>query len=216
MRRRTLARQDSAAKPVTAVMLVLPLLLGTVILLDNLSGIGTALGDKVPDFEASARAPGGTWQSFSFYDHMSEHEGKWVVLEFGSTDCSACWSWGKPLTASHQKHADQVEFLAIYHTWNAQQGEDSSVADEQREVAAFQDAASAPTLCRYGQVDCAERPGGPHDFTYLFDDDRDLIRDWGFGGTPSFVILDPDLRVVWTSAEADGERVDRALDRLVV
>ena len=87
------------------------------------------------------------------------------------------------------------------------------------EIAAFQDK-SSHSGCYMNSKDCNERPGEPHNWTYVDDRNQSSMYDMQSRGTPMFVIIMPNGTVAWHQYQHDGdsgedsESIDDALQRI--
>ena len=169
-------------------------------------------GLQVPIVIDQARSLDGTWQNWSIYDFINESwngtplnisngtDHKWIFIEFASTDCSHCWYAADDMTFLHENYSEVLTFVTFAVNFSSNNNFNAS----QEEIAAFQDK-SSHTGCYQNSKNCNERPGEPHNWTYV--DDRDQTWMWNFSvsGTPSFFIIHPDGVVAWNQYEHNGE-----------
>ena len=165
---------------------------------------GTDVGERAPELAGKAY-DGQGWVDFDLEDHFDENweegtSGKWVMLEFMDTDCPFCVQSAEDVSqwdayfdaANPDWNNEDVTFLAVATELNIN-GHDSSRA----EIQAFRDQTGGQTCAK---DDCQNRPGSPHTFPYIDDLDGDAFSAWKMQGTPSYVVIQPDGIVAWTSA----------------
>ena len=128
------------------------------------------------------------------WDNASTEE-NWILIQFAATDCGHCWNGAAAMSDLHAQHHQNVAFFTfiINFSWS-----DSSW----EEIAAFQDETDY-IGCNNGD-NCMDRPGEPHNWTYV--DDQNMYWFWEFQmqGTPSYVIVAPDGIVHWHSRQSDN------------
>ena len=173
---------------------------------------GSAEGLQVPIVIDQARSLNGVWQNWSIYDLIDESWNgtplntsngtghKWIIIEFASTDCGHCWYAADDMTFLYENYSEVLTFVTFAVNFSSNNNFNAS----QEEVAAFQDK-SSHTGCYQNSKNCDERPGDPHNWTYV--DDRDQTWMWNFSvtGTPSFFIISPNGVMAWNQYEHNGE-----------
>ena len=162
---------------------------------------GTLEGERLPNIQAAARPAQGEWMMWSLWDSLDSEwtntstAENWVLIQFAATDCGHCWNGAEGMSNLHAQHHLNVTFFTfiINFSWS-----DSSW----EEIAAFQDELDY-IGCNNGD-NCIDRPGEPHNWTYV--DDRNLywFGEFQMQGTPSYVIVAPDGIVHWHSRQSDN------------
>ncbi|MEE2747491.1 MAG: alpha/beta hydrolase fold domain-containing protein [Candidatus Thermoplasmatota archaeon] len=171
---------------------------------------GTWEGEVLPNIQAAARPAEGDWMIWKLWDSLdadwnnSSTEHDWVLIQFAATDCGHCWNGAEAMSNLHAQYSENVTFFTfiINFSWS-----DSSWD----EIAAFQDETDF-IGCNNGD-NCMDRPGEPHNWTYV--DDRELYWFYSFHmqGTPSYVIVAPNGIVHWHSVQSENS-VSDALESL--
>jgi|GEM_PF-1335977 len=168
---------------------------------------GTWEGELLPNVQAAARPSQGEWMVWRLWDHLdaewdntSSAEDDWVLIQFAATDCGHCWNSAELMSELHTQYHEDVTFFTfiINFSWS-----DSSP----QEIAAFQDEADF-FGCNNDNNNCMERPGEPHNWTYV--DDRQLYWFSAFHmqGTPSYAIIAPNGIVQWHSVQSENSVSD--------
>ena len=162
---------------------------------------GTWPGELIPNVQAAARPSQEDWMMWRLWDHLnaewdnSSTEDDWILIQFAATDCGHCWNSAELMSDLHAQYHEDVTFFTfiINFSWS-----DSSP----QEIAAFQDEADF-FGCNNGNNNCMDRPGEPHNWTYV--DDRELYWFSAFHmqGTPSYAIIAPNGVVEWHSLESE-------------
>tara|TARA_B100001996_G_scaffold226514_1_gene174442 strand:+ start:100 stop:792 length:693 start_codon:yes stop_codon:yes gene_type:complete len=172
---------------------------------------GTWEGQRVHEIQTLARAPGGPWQEWKLSDYLipnwnNNTNDPWIVIQFLSTDCSHCWNAADDIEILHNQYRDSITLLSFAVNFSSNNNFNASLS----EIGAFQDR-TAYQGCYYGTRDCVERPGPPHNWTYV--DDRDQTQMYAFHsqGTPMYVIIQPDGVISWHQSQNEGESVAEAL-----
>lgn len=188
---------------------------------------GSAEGLQVPIVIDQARSLNGTWQNWTIYDLINESwngtpenlsngtDHKWILIEFASTDCGHCWYAADDMTFLYENYSEVLNIVTFAVNFSSNNNFNAS----QDEIAAFQDK-SSHTGCYQNSKNCNERPGEPHNWTYV--DDRDQTWMWNFSvsGTPSFFIVSPNGVMAWNQYEHNGqgdnddENIIEALERI--
>ena len=172
---------------------------------------GTWEGELLPNVQAAARPAEGEWVMWRLWDHLdaewdnSSVESEWILIQFAATDCGHCWNSAELMSDLHAQYRDDVIFFTfiINFSWS-----DSNL----NEIAAFQDEADV-FGCNNDNSNCMDRPGEPHNWTYV--DDRQLYWFSAFHmqGTPSYAIIAPNGIVQWHSVQSENSITD-ALEEL--
>ena len=167
---------------------------------------GTLPGELIPNVQAAARPSQGDWMMWRLWDHLdaewdnSSTDDDWILIQFAATDCGHCWNGAESMSNLHAQYQEEVTFFTfiINFSWS-----DSSP----QEIAAFQDEADF-FGCNNDNSNCMDRPGEPHNWTYV--DDRQLYWFSAFHmqGTPSYVIIAPNGIVEWHSLENENSVSD--------
>jgi|TARA_B100001996_G_scaffold68475_1_gene49961 hypothetical protein len=181
---------------------------------------GPSEGQQVPLITAQARSLNGTWENWSIYDLIesswngtpenmsngSDH--KWIMIEFVSTDCGHCWNAADDMSELHENYSENLAFLTFAVNFSSNNRFNAS----QEEIAAFQDITSHEG-CYQESQNCDQRPGEPHNWTYVDDRDQTWMYELSVTGTPSFFIISPDGEVFWNQKES-SESLYEVLERL--
>ena len=172
---------------------------------------GTWEGELVPNVQAAARPAEGDWVMWRLWDSLdsewdnSSADSDWVLIQFAATDCGHCWNGAEMMSELHAEYHDDVLFFTfiINFSWS-----DSSLD----EIAAFQDESDFHG-CNNDNSNCMDRPGEPHNWTYV--DDRQLYWFSAFHmqATPSYAIIAPNGIVEWHSVQSETSISD-ALEEL--
>lgn len=162
---------------------------------------GTWENQSIPHIEVQARQLNGSWQNWSSHSL----NGSWALIQFAATDCGHCVTAAATMSDLHAEHGGDVTFLTfvINFSWS-----NSSL----EEIAAFQDQ-TEHSGCDRDQTNCADRPGAPHNWTYVDDRTVHWLQVFHMRGTPAYVIIGPDGVVVWHQEQREESSGD-ALDRL--
>jgi hypothetical protein len=204
-------------------------MLGALLLFSGCIGIGDLIGDSdtpptsteeglfVPNLEGKAHMLGSTdWIDYSLYDELqlswtndSNSNEKWILIQFMDTDCGYCMNSAEDMTVIHETYGGQLTLISVAVSLSIPNHESS-----REEVVAFQEKNSLQT-CNGGDYDCSERPGEPHNWTYLDDLQGNYLGSWGILGTPSHIILQPDGIVAWNQAQHPGQDVEQAINLLL-
>ena len=184
-------------------------------------------GNQIFPITANARPLGGVWQEWELYDHLNTSwngtpanlsngtDHNWILIEFASTDCSHCWNAADDMTYFHQNYNEVLTFLTFAVNFSSNDNFNASLD----EIAAFQDK-SSHSGCYMNSKDCNERPGEPHNWTYVDDRNQSSMYDMQSRGTPMFVIIMPNGTVAWHQYQHDGdsgeesESIDDAFQRI--
>ena len=172
---------------------------------------GTWEGELLPNVQAAARPAEGDWSMWRLWDYLDSEwdntstEQDWVLIQFAATDCGHCWNGAEMMSELHAQYHENVTFFSfiINFSWS------DSTLDE---IAAFQDETNF-FGCNNDNSNCMDRPGEPHNWTYV--DDRQLYWFSAFHmqGTPSYAIIAPNGIVEWHSVQSENSISD-ALNEL--
>ena len=166
---------------------------------------GTWEGERVPNVQAAARPAQGDWVLWRLWDYLDSEWNNsstghdWVLIQFAATDCGHCWNGAELMSDLHAQYQEDVTFFTfiINFSWSDSGPE---------EIAAFQDEGDF-VGCNGGN-NCMDRPGEPHNWTYV--DDRQLYWFSAFHmqGTPSYAIIAPNGIVEWHSQQTENSVSD--------
>jgi len=187
--------------------------------------VGTWEGEMLPNITDQARQLNGVWEDWTLQSMLDSAwngtpngtengtDHRWLFIEFASTDCGHCWNAADDLSLLHENYSAQVAFLTFAVNFSSNNNFNASLD----EIAAFQDG-TTHSGCMQNTRDCAERPGPPHNWTYVDDRDQTWMYTFHAQGTPMFVIVAPDGIVAWhqyqhTSDSEEPESVTEALER---
>lgn len=181
--------------------------------------MGVDEGEMPPNIEGKAHrfGAGDNWEDFDLYDltYSNWTEGdlnhSWFVVEFMSTDCSACMSFGDKIEELSVRYKGIVTFIAVAVDFE----NNEKFTSTPEEIIAFQEKTDFMG-CNYGTGNCNARSGGPHE-EVLYVDDRDAssMKEWGVSGTPTSYILKPNGIVAWNQRNNGGEELGDAMYRLI-
>tara|TARA_B100001750_G_C15501444_1_gene597447 strand:- start:131 stop:1024 length:894 start_codon:yes stop_codon:yes gene_type:complete len=169
-------------------------------------------GNQVYPLTADARALGGVWENWQLYNHFNSSwngtpvnmsngtDENWIMIEFASTDCSHCWNAADDMTYYHQNYSEVLTLFTFAVNFSSNDHFNASL----EEIAAFQDKSSHGG-CYMNSKNCNERPGDPHNWTYVDDRNQSSMYAMQSRGTPMFVIIMPNGIVAWHQYQHDGD-----------
>jgi hypothetical protein len=203
------ARMDTA---LTAIALFLAAMM-VISFTSNPVTTGTKEGDRAPNIVGKAYNGSG-WQDFdlqSYYDYdwsidnNDTKDSQWVMIAFIDTDCPHCFDSAKEYqelsnyftTLNPNWNGPHVSFIASAAELTGLSGHDSS----REEIMAFRDLTPGE-MCRSGNVDCSDRDGQPFAIPFIDDLDKSHMEKWGIGGTPTYILIQPDGMIAWASPDS--------------
>jgi len=189
---------------------------------------GTKEGDRAPNIMGKAYNGSG-WQDFdlsTYYDSdwslgdNNTTESQWVMIEFLDTDCGYCWNSAEEYQQASQYFTPEnlespwkgphISFIASAAELTGIPGHDSS----REEIMAFRDMTTGE-MCNSSNQDCATRDGAPFQIPFIDDLDKKHMDKWGIGGTPSYLLIQPDGIIAWSSFDHQDEKFYDAIIRIV-
>jgi hypothetical protein len=189
-------------------------------------GSGSIVADKdmrgMPAPNLVGKAYNGSgWQDFDLQTYFNTYMGgasEWVMIEFMDTDCPYCFNTAQEYQEASNYfaaenfdwHGPQVSFLASATELTGLQGHDSS----RSEIEAFRDKTEGE-MCNSSNVDCSTRNGQAFAIPFIDDLNKTHMDKWGIGGTPSYVLIQPNCIIAWASFDHPEEKFYDAINRLV-
>ena len=188
--------------------------------------VGGMRGMPAPNIVGEAYNGSG-WQDFdlqSYYnydweiDDNNTKDSQWIMIEFTDTDCPYCFNSAQEyqegsnyfVPENPNWNGPRVSFLASATELTGLQGHDSSRA----EIEAFRDKTEGE-MCNSSNVDCSTRNGQAFAIPFIDDLNKTHMNNWEIGGTPTYVLIQPNCIIAWASSDHPNEKFYDAIDRLV-
>jgi hypothetical protein len=164
---------------------------------------------------------GSGWQDFDLQTYFSPTIGgasEWVMIEFMDTDCPYCFNTAQEYQEASnyftpenpQWNGPQVSFVASATELTGLQGHDTS----REEIEAFRDKTEGE-MCNSSNVDCSTRNGQAFAIPFIDDLNKTHMDNWEIGGTPTYVLIQPNCIIAWASSDHPNEKFYDAINRLV-
>lgn len=194
-----------------------------IILKPNLIGMQ---GMPAPNIVGEAYNGSG-WQDFdlqTYYDYdwsidnNDTKDSQWIMIEFTDTDCPYCFNTAQEYqeasnyftTENPNWNGPHVSFIASATELTGLNGHDSSRA----EIEAFRDKTEGE-MCNSSNVDCSTRNGQAFAIPFIDDLNKTHMDNWEIGGTPTYVLIQPNCIIAWASSDHPNEKFYDAINRLV-
>ncbi len=127
---------------------------------------------------------------------LADHAGKWVFLKCFQSWCPGCHSHGFPALKQLSDHFDGRDGIVFAGIQTVFEGHYTNTVDKVREIQLQYDLA----------IDMGHDPGIDHDRPQT-------MVDYRTGGTPWWVVIDPERRVVFNDYGIDAERAAAFIER---